>query len=57
MLARSHVLEQGHVEEATDIYRADLGLDNTLRRACQHPNNVWSLHGLHDQQISQSSTA
>jgi len=45
------------VEEATDIYRADLGLDNTLRRACQHPNNVWSLHGLHDQQIPQSSTA
>jgi len=41
------LLEQGHVEEATDIYRADLGLDNTLRRACQHPDNVWSLHGLH----------
>ena len=42
------LLEQGHVEEATDIYRADLGLDNTLRRACQHPDNVWSLHGLHE---------
>jgi hypothetical protein len=42
------LLEQGHVEEAADIYRADLGLDNTLRRACQHPDNVWSLHGLHE---------
>ena len=42
------LLEQGRVEEATDIYRADLGLDNTLRRACQHPDNVWSLHGLHE---------
>jgi tetratricopeptide (TPR) repeat protein len=42
------LLEQGHVEEASDIYRADLGLDNTLRRACQHPDNVWSLHGLHE---------
>jgi tetratricopeptide (TPR) repeat protein len=42
------LLEQGHVEEAAAIYRADLGLDNALRRACQHPDNVWSLHGLHE---------
>ena len=28
--------------------RADLGLDATLPRACQHPNNVWSLHGYHE---------
>ena len=42
------LLEQGHVEEAAAIYRADLGLDNTLRRACQHPDNVGSLHGLHE---------
>ncbi|NNF79924.1 MAG: hypothetical protein HKN05_18030, partial [Rhizobiales bacterium] len=27
---------------------ADLGLDATLSRACQHPGNVWSLHGLHE---------
>ena len=33
-------------EEA--VYRADLGLDATLSRACQHPGNVWSLHGLHE---------
>jgi tetratricopeptide (TPR) repeat protein len=42
------LLEQGQVEEAAAIYRADLGLDHTLRRACQHPDNVWSLHGLHE---------
>lgn len=39
------LLEQGQVEEATAVYRADLGLDNTLVRPSQHPNNVWSLHG------------
>ena len=42
------LLEQGQVDEAEVIYRADLGLDDTLRRACQHPDNVWSLHGLHE---------
>jgi tetratricopeptide (TPR) repeat protein len=40
--------EQGRFEEAEATYRADLGLDATLRRACQHPDNVWSLHGLHE---------
>ena len=39
------LLEQGHIAEAEQIYRADLGLDNTLSRASQHPENVWSLHG------------
>ncbi len=42
------LLEQGHYEEAEAVYRADLGLDATLSRACQHPDNVWSLHGLHE---------
>lgn len=42
------LLEQGYYDEAEAIYRADLGLDQTLSRACQHPNNVWSLHGLHE---------
>ena len=42
------LLEQGHVEEAAAVYRADLGLDGTLRRPCQHPGNVWSLHGYHE---------
>lgn len=40
------LLEQGQVAEAEAIYRADLGLDPTLSRACQHPANVWSLRGL-----------
>lgn len=39
------LLEQGRVEEAAAVYRADLGCDATLSRACQHPDNVWSLHG------------
>jgi tetratricopeptide (TPR) repeat protein len=39
------LLEQNRVEEAAQIYRADLGLDQTLSRASQHPDNVWSLHG------------
>jgi tetratricopeptide (TPR) repeat protein len=42
------LLEQGHLEEAEAAYRADLGLDQTLSRACQHLGNVWSLHGLHE---------
>ena len=42
------LLEQGHVDEAAAVYAADLGLDSTLPRACQHPHNVWSLHGYHE---------
>jgi len=42
------LLDQGRYEEAEAVYRADLGLDDTLSRTCQHPNNVWSLHGLHE---------
>ena len=42
------LLDQGIYEEAEAVYRADLGLDSTLSRACQHPGNVWSLHGLHE---------
>ena len=42
------LLEQGRVTEAEAVYRADLGLDATLPRACQHPGNVWSLHGYHE---------
>lgn len=42
------LLEQGHLEEAAAVYRADLGLDGTLPRTRVHPNNVWSLHGLHE---------
>ncbi len=42
------LLEQDRTEEAEAVYRADLGLDDSLARACQHPENVWSLHGLHE---------
>jgi tetratricopeptide (TPR) repeat protein len=42
------LLEQGRVEEAAEVYAADLGLHPTLARPCQHPRNVWSLHGYHE---------
>ncbi len=40
------LLEQGRVDEAEAVYRSDLGLDGALPRPCQHPDNLWSLHGL-----------
>lgn len=42
------LLEQGRLDEAVAVYMADLGFDDTLPRALQHPNNVWALHGLHE---------
>jgi len=42
------LFEQGHVDEAEAIYREDLGLGGSLSRASIHPDNVWSLTGLHD---------
>lgn len=39
------LLEQGRVDEAAAVYRADLGIDETLVRSSQHPGNVWALHG------------
>lgn len=42
------LLEQGRAAEAAAIYRADLGVDDTLPRTFQHRNNVWSLHGYHE---------
>jgi hypothetical protein len=42
------LLEQGRIGEAEAVYRADLGLDDSLPRPCQHPGNVWSLHGYHE---------
>jgi hypothetical protein len=46
--ARRPAARPGRLDEAEAVYRADLGLDPTLARACQHPQNVWSLHGLHE---------
>lgn len=42
------LLEQGRLDEAEHVYRTDLGLNDELVRACQHRDNVWSLHGLHE---------
>ncbi|MCL5778652.1 tetratricopeptide repeat protein [Limibaculum sp. FT325] len=42
------LFEQGRVEEAEAVYREDLGLGGALSRATIHPDNVWSLRGLHD---------
>ncbi|CAG7916354.1 unnamed protein product [Penicillium olsonii] len=41
-------LEQGRVEQAAQAYAEDLGLYHTPKRAHQHPNNVWALHGYHE---------
>lgn len=38
--------EQGYFEEAEEVYRTDLGLNGSVQRCAQHPDNVWSLHGL-----------
>ena len=40
------LLEQGHVETAEQVYRDDLGLSDNLVSTSQHPDNLWSLHGL-----------
>ena len=42
------LLEQGQVKEATATYEADLGLDDTVIRSNQHPDNVWALIGLYE---------
>ncbi|KAG4261765.1 hypothetical protein FPRO03_11234 [Fusarium proliferatum] len=42
------LMEQGYLEEAVEVYKTDLGLNDKLPRALRHPNNVWALHGLHE---------
>ncbi|KOS20793.1 hypothetical protein ESCO_004125 [Escovopsis weberi] len=42
------LLDRGRVHEALGVYAADLGLDGSLPRVHQHPNNVWALHGYHE---------
>ncbi len=41
------LLEQGRDAAAEAVYREDLGLGGSLSRATVHPDNVWSLRGLH----------
>lgn len=50
------LMEARKFGEAEAVYRADLGLDGTLSRACQHPRNVWSLHGLHECLVRRGET-
>lgn len=50
------LFEQGHTEEAEAVYREDLGLGGQLSRATIHPDNVWSLKGLHDCLIQRGET-
>jgi tetratricopeptide (TPR) repeat protein len=40
------LLDQGHLDEAEQVYRDDLGLSGKVQRCALHPGNVWSLHGL-----------
>ncbi|KAL6874182.1 TPR-like protein [Trichoderma longibrachiatum] len=42
------LLEQGRVEEAAKVYAEDLGIDGSLPRYRQHPNNIWALRGYHE---------
>ena len=38
--------EQKRYQEAERVYLEDLGYDSSVPRCCQHPDNVWALHGL-----------
>jgi tetratricopeptide (TPR) repeat protein len=51
------LFEQGHVAQAEAVYREDLGLGGGLPRASVHPDNVWSLKGLHDCLEARGETA
>ena len=39
------LLEQGRVAEALEVYRADLGYDDSVSRPRQHLDNIWALAG------------
>lgn len=41
------LLEQGQLDEAIDVYEADLGFNEKVIRANRHYNNIWALRGLH----------
>lgn len=51
------LLEQGHVEEAAEIYAQDLGFREGIVRAHQHPNNVWALTGYRECLVRLGKTA
>ena len=51
------LLEQGRIDEAEATYREDLGLGGNLSRALIHPDNVWSLQGLHECLLRRGETS
>lgn len=51
------LFEQGRVAEAETVYREDLGLGGRLPRSSIHPDNVWSLKGLHDCLVRQDKAS
>ena len=51
------LLEQNRVQEAVAICRADLGLDPSVSRVHQHPDNIWSLQVLHECLVRRDETA
>ncbi|MEM9031609.1 MAG: tetratricopeptide repeat protein [Pseudomonadota bacterium] len=51
------LLEAGRVAEAEAVFRQDLGLGGQRSRATVHPDNVWSLRGLHDCLEARAETA
>jgi tetratricopeptide (TPR) repeat protein len=51
------LFEQGRIEEAEAVFREDLGLAGSLSRATIHPDNLWSLRGLHDCLRARNETA
>ncbi|KAI1505181.1 TPR domain protein [Biscogniauxia marginata] len=42
------LVEQGHYDQAVEVYADDLGISDKLPRALQHRKNVWALHGYHE---------
>lgn len=42
------LFEQGHIAEAEQAFREDLGLGGNIPRVQVHPGNVWALRGLYD---------
>ncbi|SNB79688.1 hypothetical protein SAMN07250955_12214 [Arboricoccus pini] len=40
------LLDRGHLAEAEQVYRDDLGMSGRVQRCAQHPENIWALHGL-----------
>lgn len=42
------LLERNRVQEALEVYAADLGVEEVLPRPLRHPGNVWALHGYHE---------